>query len=80
MSAAASSSTRLVKRVCRWSQPGHGDARPHSYPAALCTAQSAPKDILIAAKESPRPTSARHHLTATLSPPASTVNTAIKSP
>ena len=80
MSAAASSSTRLVKRVSRWSQPGHSDARPHSYPAALSTAQSTPKDILIAAKESTRPTSARHYLTATLSPPASTVNAAIKSP
>ncbi len=80
MSAAASSTTRLVKRVCRWSQPSHGDARPHSYSAALSTAQLTPRDILIAAKESPRPTSARHHLIATLSPPASTVNTAIKSP
>jgi hypothetical protein len=80
MSAAASSSTRLVKRISRWSQPGNGDARPHSYPAALSTAQLTPKDILIAAKESPRPTSARHHLTATLSHLASTVDTAIKSP
>ena len=80
MSAAASSSTRLVKRVPRWSQPGHGDARPHSYPSALSTAQSAPKAILISAKESPRPTSARNHLTATLSRLAYTVNTAIKSP
>ena len=80
MSAATSSSTRIVKRVSCWSQSGHGHARPHSYPAALSTPQLTPKDILIAAKESPRPTSARHHLTATLSPPASTVNTAIKSP
>jgi hypothetical protein len=39
MSAATSSSSRLVKRVSRWSPPGHGDARPHSYPAALSTAQ-----------------------------------------
>ena len=79
MSAAATSPTRIVKRVSRWSQSGHGDARPHSYPAALSAARLTPKDILIAAQESPRPTSARHHLTATFSPPASTVNTAIKS-
>jgi hypothetical protein len=80
MSAATTSRTRIVNRVSRWSQPGHGHARPHSYPAARSTAQLTPKDILIAAKQSPRPTSARHHLTATLSSPASTVNAAIKSP
>jgi len=87
MSAAATSNTRIVKRVFRWSQPGHGDARPDSYPSALSTAQSAPKailigakDILIGAKDSPTPISARHHLIATLSCLASTVNTAIKSP
>ena len=80
MSAAATSHSRIVKRVFRWSQPGHGDARPHSSPTALSTAQSAPKAILIGAKESPRPISPRHHLIATLSRLASTVNTAIKSP
>jgi hypothetical protein len=80
MSAAASSSTQLVKRGFRWSQPGHGDARPDSYPSALSTAQSAPKAILIGAKESPRPISARHHLIATLARLAYNVNTAIKSP
>ncbi len=80
MSAAATSHTRIVKRVFRWSQPGHGDARPHSYPSAFSTAQSAPKAILIGAKEGPRPISTRHYLIATLSRPASTVNTAIKSP
>jgi hypothetical protein len=80
MSAAASSSSQLVKRGFRWSQPGRGDARPDSYPSALSTAQSAPKAILIGAKESPTPISARYHLTATLSRLAYNVNTAIKSP
>ena len=80
MSAAATSNTRIVKRVFRWSQPGHGDARPDSYPSALSTAQSAPKAILIDAQASPRPISPRHHPIATLSRLASTVNTAIKSP
>ena len=80
MSAAASSSTRLVKRVSRWSQPGNGDARSHSYSAALSTAQSSLKAIVIGAQASPRPTSACQHLTATLSRLASTVNTGIKSP
>jgi hypothetical protein len=80
MSATATSRTRITKRVSRWSRPGHGDARPHSYPASLSTAQSSPKAIVIAAQASPRPTRARHHLTATLSRLASTVNTAIKSP
>ena len=80
MSALATSRIRIVKRVSRWSQPGHGDARPDSYPSALSTAQSAPKAILIGAKESPRPISARHHLIATLARLAYNVNTAIKSP
>jgi hypothetical protein len=80
MSALATSRIRIVKRVSRWSQPGHGDARPDSYPTSLSTAQSSPKAIVMAAQASPRPTSARHHLTATLLPPASTVNAAIKSP
>jgi hypothetical protein len=80
MSAAGTSRTRIVKRASRWSKPGHGDARQNSYSAALSATQSAPKAILIAAQESPRPISARHHLTATLSRLASTVNTAIKSP
>jgi integrase/recombinase XerD len=34
MSAAATSPTRIVKRVSRWSQPGHGDARPDRCPLA----------------------------------------------
>jgi hypothetical protein len=80
MSTAATSRTRIVKRGFRWSQPGHGDARSDDCPSALSTAQSAPKAILIGANESPRPISARHHLTATLSRLAYTVNTAIKSP
>ena len=80
MSAATASRTRIAKRVPRWTQPGHGDARPDSYPTSLSTAQSSPKAIVMAAQASPRPTSARHHLTATLLPPASTVNAAIKSP
>jgi hypothetical protein len=80
MSADATSPTRIVKRASRWSQPSHGDARPDSDPAALSTAQLAPKAILIGAQASPRATSARHHLTAKLSPPASTFYAAIKSP
>ena len=80
MSAAATLPIHIVKRVSRWSQPGHGHARPHSYPSTLPTARLVPNAILIGAKESPRPTSAPHHLIATLSSPASTVNTAIKSP
>ena len=80
MSAAATSPTVPSSAFSRWSQSDHDDARPNSYPAALSTTRLTPNDILIAAQESPRPTSARHHLTATLSPPASTVNTAIKSP
>jgi len=80
MSAVATSRTRIVKHVSRWSQPGHGDARPDSRPSTLSTTQSALKAILIDAQESPRPTSVHHHLAATLSRLASTVNTAIKSP
>ena len=80
MSAAVTSRTRIVKRISRWSQPGHGDARPHSYPAALATRQSSSKAIVIAAPASPSPTSARHLLTAALSRLASAVNAAIKSP
>ena len=80
MSVATTSRTRIAKRVPRWSQPGHDDARPDSCPASLSTAQSSPKAIVIAAQASSTSTSARHHLTATLSRPASAVNTAIKSP
>ena len=80
MSAAATSRTRTIKRASRWSKPGHGDVRPNSYPAALSTAQSSSKAIAIAAQASLRPTSVRHHLTATLSRLAPDVNTAIKSP
>ena len=80
MSAAAASPTRIVKRVSRWSQPGHGDARPCRCPSALSAAQLAPKAMLIGAKESPRPTSARLHFTGALSRLASAAGTAIKSP
>jgi hypothetical protein len=80
MSAAATSRPRIAKRVSRWSQPGHDDARPDRYPASLSTAQSSQKAIDIGAQPSPRPPSARHHLTAALSRLASIVNTAIKSP
>jgi hypothetical protein len=77
MRAAATSRTRIAKRVSRWSQAGHGDARPDSYPASLATAQSSPKAIVVGAHASPR---LRHHPTTVLSPLASPVNTAIKSP
>ena len=80
MSAPATSRTRIVKRVSRWSQPGHGDARPDSDPAAISTAQSSPKAIAISAEASSRTTSVRHHPTAKLSRLASTVDAAIKSP
>ena len=80
MSAAAAARNPIAKGVSRWSQPGHGDPRPDSYPSALATTQSALKAILIDAQESLRPTSVRHHLAATLSRLASTSNTAIKSP
>ena len=80
MSALATSRTRIAKRVPRWSQPGHGDARPDSCPAALSTAPASPKAIVIGAQASPRPTSARHHLTATLSRLAFIAIIAIKSP
>jgi hypothetical protein len=80
MSAPATSHTRIVKRASRRSQPGHGDARPNRRPATPYTAQPSQKAIVIGAQAHPRPTSARHHLTATLSRLAFTVNTAIKSP
>jgi hypothetical protein len=80
MSADITSRTRIVKRASRWSKSGHGDARPNSYSAALSTAQSSPKAIVLGAQASPRLTSARHHLTAARLRLASTVNTAIKSP
>jgi hypothetical protein len=80
MSAATTSLTRIAKRVLPWSQPGHGDARPDSCPASLPTAQSSPKGIVMVDQASSTPTSDRHHLTATLSRPASAVKTAIKSP
>jgi len=80
MSAATTSRTRIAKRVLRWSQPGHDDARLDSCPAPLSTAQSSPKAIVIVAQASSSPTSARHHLTATLPRLVSTINTAIKSP
>ena len=80
MSAVATLRTRILKRVSRWSKSSHGDARPDSYPALLSTAQFFPKAIVIGVQASPKPTSARHYQTATLSRLASTVNTAIKSP
>jgi hypothetical protein len=80
MSAVATSRTRIVKRLSRWSQSGHRDARPDSYPAVLSTRQSSPKAIVIAAQASKRPTGAGHLLTAALSRLASAVNAAIKSP
>ena len=80
MSAAATSTTRIVKRVSRWSQPGQGDARPDRCPFGRSTAQLVPKAMLVGAKESPRPTSVRLQLTAMLSRLASPANTAIKSP
>jgi hypothetical protein len=80
MSAVTTSRTRIVKRVSRWSQSGHGGVRPDRYLAAFSTRQSSPKAIVIAAQASPRPTSARHLLTAALSRLASAVNAAIKSP
>ena len=80
MSAVAKSPTRIAEYFSHWPQPGHGDARPDSYPAALSTRQSSPKAVVIAAQASPRPTSARHLLTAALSRLASAVNAAIKSP
>jgi Phage integrase, N-terminal SAM-like domain len=48
--------------------------------AALSTAPTSAKAIVIGAQASPGATGARHHLIATLSRLASTVNTAIKSP
>ena len=80
MSAAATSRTRIARPVSRWSHPGHGDTRPNSYSAPLSTAQSSSNGIVMVARASSRPTSARHHLSATLSRLAPTINTAIKSP
>jgi hypothetical protein len=80
MSAVATSRTRIVKHGSRWSQSGHGDARPNSYPAALSTRQSSPKTIVIAAQATPRPAAARHLLTAALLRLAFVLNAAIKSP
>jgi hypothetical protein len=80
MSETATFRTPTTKRFPRWSQSRHDDARPNSYPAALSTRQSSPKAIVIAAQASPRPTSARHLLTAALSRLASVINVPIKSP
>jgi hypothetical protein len=80
MSAVATSPTRIVKRVSRWSQPGHGDARSDTRPAALSTAPTSQKAIVIGAQTSQSPTNARLNLTAARLRLASTVNTAIKSP
>jgi hypothetical protein len=62
MSADATSRTCIVKRASRWSKPA--------------TAPASPKAIVIGAQASPRPSSARHHLTATLLRLASTVDIA----
>jgi hypothetical protein len=80
MSAATTSRTRIAKHVPRWSQPGHGDARSDSYPAALPTAPTSPKAIVISAPASQSLTNAGLNLTATLTRLASTVKSAIKSP
>jgi hypothetical protein len=80
MSAAATSPTRIVKCVSRWSQASQGDARPDRCPSGRSTAQLVPKSIPIGAKESPRPTSVRLQLTVMLSRLASPANTATKSP
>jgi hypothetical protein len=58
MSAPATARNPIAKRVSRWSQPGHADARPHSYPASLSTRQSSPKAIIIGAQATLRPTRA----------------------
>ena len=47
MSAATTSRTRIAKRVSGWSQPGHGDARSGSCPAALGTPPTSQKPIVI---------------------------------
>jgi hypothetical protein len=80
MNAVATSPIRIIKRVSRWSQPGHGDARSDNCPVPRSTEQPSPNRIVIVAQASSRPTSARHHSTATLSRPTSAVKTAIKSP
>ena len=80
MSAVATSPTRIVKRVSRWSQSGHRDARPNSDPAALSTAPNSQKAIVIGAQASQSPTNARLNLTTAQLRPASAGNTAIKSP
>jgi hypothetical protein len=80
MSAVATSPIRIIKRVSRWSKPGHGDARLDSYPPALSTAPTSRKAIVIGAQTSQSPTNARLDLTAVRLRLASTVNTAIKSP
>jgi hypothetical protein len=80
MSAVVTSPARIVKRLSRWSQPGHGDARSDNCPAGLSTAPASPKAIVIGAQATPRDAGGRHHLTATLWRLASTVNTAIKPP
>jgi hypothetical protein len=80
MSAVATPQTHIVERVSRWSQPGHGDARSDSCPAALSTAPTSQKAIVIGAQAGQSPTNARSNLTAAQLRPASAVNTAIKSP
>jgi hypothetical protein len=80
MSADITSRTRIVKRASRWSKSGHGDARPNSYSAALSTAPTSQKAIVIGAQKSQSPTNARLNPTTARLCLASTVNTAIKSP
>jgi ribosomal protein S4 len=80
MSADATSRTRIVKPVSRWSQSGHGDARSDNCSTALSTAPTSQKAIVIGAQTSQSLTNARLDLTVARLPLASTVNTAIKSP
>ena len=80
MSATTTSCTRIAKRVPRWSQPGHGDARSYCCPAALSTAPTLPKAILIGAQASQSRANAGLNLTAAPLRLAFTVNSAIKSP
>ncbi|MGZ3324932.1 MAG: hypothetical protein ACXU9C_28675 [Xanthobacteraceae bacterium] len=80
MSAVTTSPTRIINRVSRWSLPGHDDARRDNCPAALSTAPTSLKAIVIGAQASPRAATGRHHLTATPWRLTFNVNTAIKSP
>jgi hypothetical protein len=80
MSAVATSPIRIIKRVSRWSQAGHDGARSDICPAALRTAPTFQKAIVITAQASQSHTNGHLNLTAAQSRPASARNTAIKSP